>query len=71
MFRRGDLFGFVYSYRHRGNPPIVSIDELGKMLDARMISGQEAIFCGPIGTLGAPPADTSCHRKAGTEAGRA
>ena len=37
MFRRGDLFGFVYSYRHRGNPPIVSIDELGKMLDARMI----------------------------------
>ena len=37
MFRRGDLFGFVYSYRHRDNPPIVSIEELGKMLDAKMI----------------------------------
>ena len=37
VFRRADLFGFVYSYRHRGNPPIVSIEELGKMLDAKMI----------------------------------
>ena len=37
VFRRADLFGFVYSYRHRGNPPIVSIDELGKMLDAKML----------------------------------
>ena len=37
VFRRADLFGFVYSYRHRGVPPIVSIEELGKMLDAKMI----------------------------------
>lgn len=37
MFRRENLFGMVYSYRHRGNPSIVSIDELGKMLDAKMI----------------------------------
>lgn len=37
MFRRGDLFGFVYSYSDPGTPPIVPVEELAKMLDAKMI----------------------------------
>ena len=37
MFRRGNLFGGIFSYTLAGTEPVVSVEELARMLDAQMI----------------------------------
>ena len=37
MFRRGDLFGAVYSYSDPETQPTVTIEELAAALDKKMI----------------------------------
>ena len=37
MYRRGNLFGAIYSYTVAGTEPVVSVEELAMMLDTKMI----------------------------------
>ncbi len=37
MYRRGNLFGAIYSYTVAGTEPIVSVEDLARMLDAKMV----------------------------------
>ena len=37
MYRRGNLFGAIYSYTVAGTEPVVSVEELAMMLDTKMV----------------------------------
>ena len=42
MYRRGNLFGAIYSYTVAGTEPVVSVEELAMMLDTKMIEFMKA-----------------------------